>query len=76
MNDEETPGVFDEGTSEVVTAIMLMRIYDVLTCIARGINPTEAQAVYEAHMQGKILGPPPSFDMSDAVEDHMDDEDV
>lgn len=64
---DEPKDVFDNDTSQVVQSIMLMRIYDMLTCIARGINPTEAQSVYEAHAAGKILGPPPSFDMADEV---------
>lgn len=64
MSEEETD-VFDNDTSQVVQSIMLMRIYDMLTCIARGVNPTEAAAVFEAHSLGKILGPAPSFDMSE-----------
>jgi hypothetical protein len=75
----EATDIFDDDASQVVQSIMLMRIYDMLTCIARGVNPTEAQAVFEAHSMGKILGPAPSFDMADEVsetnevEDHMAD---
>lgn len=65
MSDEPENDVFDEDTSQIVQSIMLMRIYDMLTCIARGVNPTEAAAVFEAHSLGKILGPAPSFDMGD-----------
>ena len=63
--NEETAGVFDEDTSVVVHTIMLMRIYDMLTCIARGVNPNEADVIYQGHAIGKIFGPAPSFDMSD-----------
>lgn len=65
-NDNSAGGdVFDNDTSEVVQTIMLMRIYDMLTCIARGINPTEADMIFKGHAIGKIFGPAPSFDMGD-----------
>lgn len=57
--------VFDNDTSEVVQTIMLMRIYDMLTCIARGINAAEADMIFKGHAMGKIFGPAPSFDMGD-----------
>ena len=63
--NEETAGVFDEDTTSVVHTILLMRIYDMLTCIARGVNPTEADVIYQGHALGKIFGPAPSFDMAD-----------
>jgi hypothetical protein len=65
-NDNSTGGedVFNHQTTSIVHTILLMRIYDVLMCIARGINPSEAMDVYEAHHIGKILGPAPSFNMS------------
>lgn len=64
MTDNEAD-VFDSDTSEVVQTIMLMRIYDMLTCIARAANPTEADAIFKGHALGKIFGPAPSFDMSE-----------
>jgi hypothetical protein len=64
----EATDVFDEGTSEVVQTIMLMRIYDMLTCIARASNPTEADMIFKGHAAGKIFGPAPSFDMGDEVQ--------
>lgn len=65
---EELASAFDEDVSEVVQTIMLMRIYDMLTCIARGINPTEADAIFKGHGMGKIFGPAPSFDMEEDVQ--------
>lgn len=64
-DSEETAGVFDEDTSTVVQTILLMRIYDMLTCIARGVNPNEADVIFQGHSIGKIFGPAPSFDMGD-----------
>lgn len=70
--NEETAGVFDENTSIVVHTILLMRIYDMLTCIARGVNPSEADVIYQGHAMGKIFGPAPSFDMSDEAVSEAD----
>ena len=67
MSDETENDVFDEDTSSVVNTIMLMRIYDMLTCIARGVNPQEAEVIFRGHQLGKIFGPAPSFDMGDEV---------
>lgn len=63
--------VFDEesDTNTIVNTILLLRIYDVLMCLAREINPEEAYKVYDAHSKGKIFSPPPSFVMDDSVED-------
>jgi len=68
-DEEELSDAFDENASSVVQTILLMRIYDMLTCIARGINPTEAEVIFKGHAMGKIFGPAPSFDMSNEVED-------
>ncbi|QDH93893.1 hypothetical protein SEA_EVY_24 [Streptomyces phage Evy] len=65
MSDEIENDVFDEDTSSVVNTIMLMRIYDMLTCIARGVNPQEAEVIFRGHQLGKIFGPAPSFDMGE-----------
>lgn len=67
--DVEEPSAFDEDTSQVVQTIMLMRIYDMLTCIARGVNPTEADMIFKGHALGKIFGPAPSFDMAEPTEE-------
>lgn len=69
MTDETENDVFDSDTSEVVQTIMLMRIYDMLTCIARGVNATEADAIFKGHAVGKIFGPAPSFDMAEPTEE-------
>lgn len=64
-NEPEQKDVFDEDVSQVVNTIMLMRIYDMLLVIARGMNADEAVEAVKKHRDGKILGPPPSWDMSD-----------
>jgi hypothetical protein len=46
-----------------------------LTCIARGINPTEADVLFKGHAMGKIFGPAPSFDMADEVSETDEVED-
>jgi hypothetical protein len=63
----EENDVFDDDTSQVVQTIMLMRIYDMLTVIARAQSPAEADVIFKGHQLGKIFGPAPSFDMSEDV---------
>jgi hypothetical protein len=70
-NEEELSDAFDENASSVVQTILLMRIYDMLTCIARGINPTEAEVLFKGHAMGKIFGPAPSFDMAEEADDDV-----
>lgn len=69
----EESDVFDEDTSQVVQTIMLMRIYDMLTVIARALSPAEADVIYKGHSIGKVFGPAPSFDMA---EDEYGNDDV
>jgi hypothetical protein len=66
-NEEELSDAFDENASSVVQTILLMRIYDMLVCIGRGVNPYETETIFKGHAQGKIFGPAPSFDMGDEV---------
>jgi hypothetical protein len=40
-----------------------------MMCVARGVNPEEAVKLLALHKQGKIAGPPPSWDMSDDSQD-------
>ncbi|WXW92518.1 hypothetical protein SEA_ENYGMA_25 [Streptomyces phage Enygma] len=61
---EETD-VFDKDAYEVVNTIMLLRLYDIMMCVARGVNPDEAVKLLALHKAGKIAGPPPSWDMTD-----------
>ncbi len=61
---EETD-VFDRDSYEVVNTIMLLRLYDVMMCVARGVNPEEAVKLLALHKSGKIAGPPPSWDMAE-----------
>jgi hypothetical protein len=69
MTDKTETDMFDEDASPVVNAIMLMRIYDMLTCIARGVNKEEAEIIFRGHALGKVFGPAPSFDMSDEADE-------
>lgn len=69
MNEETDSDVFDEDASSIVNTIMLMRIYDMLTCIARGVNAQEAEVIFRGHQLGKIFGPAPSFDMQEEMSD-------
>ncbi|WNM72905.1 hypothetical protein SEA_PERSIMMON_22 [Streptomyces phage Persimmon] len=69
MTDKTETDMFDEDASSVVNAIMLMRIYDMLTCIARGVNKEEAEIIFRGHALGKVFGPAPSFDMSESDPD-------
>lgn len=62
--ESEINGVFDDDVSPIVQSILLMRIYDMVTCIARAVNPDEADVIFQGHALGKIFGPAPSFDMS------------
>ncbi len=63
----ENKDVFDNDESQIVQTIMLLRLYDVMMCVARGVNPDEAVKLLALHQQGKIAGPPPFFDMADDV---------
>lgn len=65
MNDETDRDVFDDDVAETVQTILLMRIYDMLTVIARKVSPNEANVIYAGHQMGKIFGPAPSFDMGE-----------
>ncbi|QBP30821.1 hypothetical protein KNU49_gp023 [Streptomyces phage EGole] len=68
-SDNEPQDVFAEDASEIVQTIMLFRIYDVMMCIARAVNPDEAKAVFDAHSAGKTFSPPPSFVMDEEESD-------
>lgn len=72
-NEEELSDAFDEDASSVVQTILLMRIYDMLVCIGRGVNPYETETIFKGHAQGKIFGPAPSFDMSHEAEPMSED---
>lgn len=74
-DDSELASAFDEDTSQVVQTIMLMRIYDMLTVIARALSPAEADVIYKGHSIGKVFGPAPAFDMGDEVSE-TDEDDV
>lgn len=70
-NSEKEPvgeDAFNEDNYNTVSLITQLRIYDLLMVIARGINEDEAIEVAKLHAVGKILGPPPSWNMADDVE--------
>jgi len=46
-----------------VNAITLMRIYDVLSALLTSVAPDEAEALLEAHADGKLIGPMPYLNM-------------
>lgn len=66
-SDNDPKDVFSDDESQIVHTIMLLRLYDVMMCVARGVNPDEAVKLLALHQQGKIAGPPPFFDMGDEV---------
>lgn len=44
-----------------INVIYQMRIYDMLTVIARNLNKDEADALVEEHSRGRVVGPPPVY---------------
>jgi hypothetical protein len=62
---EPVEDAFDKDSYETVNLITQLRIYDLLLVIARGINESEAVEVAKLHAEGKVLGPPPSWNMAD-----------
>jgi len=51
-----------EDNLPMVNYIMLHRIYDMLTLIAKGlVGPEEVSKMIEYHEQGFLLGPAPSY---------------
>lgn len=55
-----------EDNLPMVNYIMLHRIYDVLSLIAKGsVGQEEVSKMIEYHEQGYLLGPTPSFKVND-----------
>lgn len=69
MTDKTDRDAFDKESYETVSLITMLRIYDLLLVIARGINEDEAVQAARLHAEGKVLGPPPSWNMSDEQSD-------
>lgn len=54
---------FDAETAPGLSLIVLMRIYDVQMALLAKTDPDAAEALYEAHAKGHIIGPLPAIDM-------------
>lgn len=66
MADENTENQNLEENLPMVNYIMLHRIYDMLTLIAKGsVGVDEVQKMVDYHDKGYLLGPSPSFTPSD-----------
>lgn len=61
MSNEEKPQNLEENL-DMVTYIMLHRIYDILTLIANKlVGPEDVSKMVSYHDQGYLLGPVPSY---------------
>jgi hypothetical protein len=61
MSNEEKPQNLEENL-DMVTYIMLHRIYDILTLIANKlVGPEDVSKMVSYHDQGYLLGPAPSY---------------
>lgn len=54
----EATGLSPEQAQEITT-ITLMRIYDMLGAILNRLDPEQAEALLDAHADGKLVGPLP-----------------
>lgn len=60
---EESTGPLSDEDARQITAITLMRIYDVLGMILNHLDPDAAEALAEQHASGKLVGPLPSLNL-------------
>lgn len=61
MSNKEKPQNLEENL-DMVTYIMLHRIYDILTLIANKlVGPEDVSKMVSYHDQGYLLGPVPSY---------------
>lgn len=63
LNQEEMQNL--EDNLPMVNYIMLHRIYDILTLIAKHFNEQDTEKMVEYHNQGYLLGPSPSYSAGD-----------
>lgn len=65
LDDKSGGGIEEEGIKSsdfyAMNLIYQMRIYDMLTVIANGIDPDACDKVLEAHARGKSFSPPPLY---------------
>lgn len=57
-----------EENLDMVSYIMLHRIYDLLTIIANSLEPEKTSKMVEYHDAGYLLGPSPSYTPQDSEE--------
>lgn len=50
--------VASPSETELASIALLMRIYDIQLAILHAMNPTQADAVFEAHERGENFNPP------------------
>lgn len=80
MNESDLPDgavVKEAGTIEenlpMVNYIMLHRIYDMLTLVAKGsVGAEEVERMVKYHEQGFLLGPEPAYTPNE-IKDQVDD---
>ena len=64
-DDSKNPPVENEEIQPpdfyAMNIIYQMRIYDMLTVIARAVNEEEANNLVKLHSQGEVVGPPPVY---------------
>lgn len=61
--DKDSP--FHKDNAPGLTLIATLRLYDVGMAILNKLDPAAAEAIYEAHAQGRVIGSLPIFTMGD-----------
>lgn len=59
----EDTGLLSDEDAKQITAITLMRIYDVLGAILTHLDEDQANALLELHAKGGLAGPLPSLNL-------------
>lgn len=59
----EDTGLLSDEDAKQITAITLMRIYDLLGAILTHLDEDQANAILEAHANGRLVGPLPSLNL-------------
>lgn len=60
---EESTGLLSDEDAKQITAITLMRIYDMLGAILTHLDEDTANALLEKHANGELIGPLPSLNL-------------
>lgn len=68
QNELNDKGQSLEENLDMVSYIMLHRIYDLLTIIATSLDPEKTAKMVEYHDAGYLLGPSPSYTPQDSQE--------